>query len=197
MPRGHVFPDGHAVAVLRGEAGLTQDELAMRAGYGLRTIGKIESSQPTTSPTLAAVATVLSDSLGRSVRLCDLLSHADEATHAASVVDHVQWLELAATSAVLTEMLAFRHRSPCVRSRIESIESFHRREHQSFHTGVTQPTDCLTLLVHFAADRPFKSIDGFSQRSAISQPIELLPGQLAFWRIASPEPGETFELRWA
>jgi transcriptional regulator with XRE-family HTH domain len=100
MPRGHVLPDGQTVAVLRGEAGLTQDELAVRAGYGLRTIGNIESSHPTTSPTLAAIATVLSDTLGRQVGLGDLLVSypappREGYVPAGSVVvgENVQWLE--------------------------------------------------------------------------------------------------------
>ena len=100
MPRGHVVPDGRTVAVLRGEAGLTQDELAARAGYALRTIGKIEGSRPTTSPTLAAVATVLSESLGRAVELGDLLVRGANPSASGTsddeplISEHVQWLDL-------------------------------------------------------------------------------------------------------
>jgi transcriptional regulator with XRE-family HTH domain len=73
MPRAHVVPDGDKLAALRGEADLTQLELARQAGYGLRTIGKIESGQPTGAQTLAAAATVLSRRLGRAITLTDLM----------------------------------------------------------------------------------------------------------------------------
>jgi len=73
MPRAHVVPDGGKLAALRGEADLTQLELARQAGYGLRTIGKIENGQPTGARTLAAAATVLSRRLGRAVSLADLM----------------------------------------------------------------------------------------------------------------------------
>ena len=74
MPRGHVFPDFRWIAHLRGEAGLTQDDMAMRSGFGRRTISKIENGKPTTAPTLVAIASVLSRSLGRDVTLTDLIS---------------------------------------------------------------------------------------------------------------------------
>jgi len=73
MPRGHVLPDGDRITLLRGEADLTQWQLAAEAGYGLRTIGKIEDGQPTSAGTLAAVATVLARRLKRPVGLGDLL----------------------------------------------------------------------------------------------------------------------------
>lgn len=90
MPRGHVLPDGHKIAALRGEADLTQWQLAAEAGYALRTISKIESSKPTGASTLAAAATVLSRRLRRPIQLADLIQRfhgdsgecicADEAT---------------------------------------------------------------------------------------------------------------------
>jgi hypothetical protein len=43
------------------------------AGYGLRTIGKIEDGQPTGASTLAAVATVLSRKLNRPIAPTDLI----------------------------------------------------------------------------------------------------------------------------
>ncbi len=136
MPRGHVLPDGQTIATLRGEAGLTQDELAARAGYGLRTIGKIESSRPTTSPTLSAVATVLSDTLGRSVELGDLMIRGISGMPMAEpraphrdvfIGDHVQWLDLSeyasgetrgarGPSAVLNETILVRHIPPTLRN---------------------------------------------------------------------------------
>ena len=73
MPRGHVLPDRATVATLRGEAGLTQQNLADRAGYGVRTISKIECGQPTSSSTLDAIAVALTESLRRPVRLVDLI----------------------------------------------------------------------------------------------------------------------------
>jgi hypothetical protein len=73
MPRGHVLPDGNQIACLRGEADLTQWQLACAAGYGLRTIGKIEDSQRTGARTLSAVATVLARKLQRPIQMTDLL----------------------------------------------------------------------------------------------------------------------------
>ena len=73
MPRGHVLPDGDRIATLRGEADLTQWQLASESGYGLRTIGKIEDGQPTGASTLSAVATVLSRRLKRPVGMGDLI----------------------------------------------------------------------------------------------------------------------------
>lgn len=73
MPRGNVTPDGRHLTTLRGEAGLTQVELARRAGFGVRTISKIESGRPTSASTLAAITTVLTRKLGREVRPEELL----------------------------------------------------------------------------------------------------------------------------
>lgn len=78
MPRGHVLPDGDRIAMLRGEADLTQWQLASESGYGLRTIGKIEDGQPTGASTLSAVATVLARRLKRPVGLGDLIRRPGE-----------------------------------------------------------------------------------------------------------------------
>jgi len=48
------------------------------AGYGLRTIGKIEDGQPTGASTLSAVATVLSRRLKRAITTSDLLQPSDD-----------------------------------------------------------------------------------------------------------------------
>ncbi|MBL8796403.1 MAG: helix-turn-helix transcriptional regulator, partial [Planctomycetia bacterium] len=61
------------VASLRGEADLTQEELARAAGYGLRTISKIEAGKPTSAGTLSAAAVVLGRRLQRAVALSDLI----------------------------------------------------------------------------------------------------------------------------
>ncbi len=92
MPRGHVKADGHRVARLRGEAALTQAEMAALAGFGLRTIGKLESGQPTTALTLSAVATVLSRRLQRAITLSDLLQKPAEP--ALVVAEQVKVLDL-------------------------------------------------------------------------------------------------------
>src|SRR6185437_9516977 len=105
MPRGHVLPDGASIAALRGEAGLTQDELAQRAGYGLRTIGNVEGGRPTTATTLAAIATVLGDGLGRPVPLADVLRrrdferHTDGAAGGVAFRENIKLLELPVSSA--------------------------------------------------------------------------------------------------
>src|SRR5262245_42515662 len=75
MPRGNVTPDGRRLAALRGEAGLTQQEMALQARFGLRTISKIEAGRPTSAATLDALATVLARRLGRPVRLDELMHH--------------------------------------------------------------------------------------------------------------------------
>lgn len=87
--------------MLRGEAGLTQADLAALAGYGLRTIGKLESGQPTSALTLSAVATVLSRKLHRLVTLGDLLLRPTETGQASNrsesdflVTEHVKVLDL-------------------------------------------------------------------------------------------------------
>jgi len=88
MPRAHVVPDGSKLAALRGEADLTQLELARQAGYGLRTIGKIENGQPTGARTLSAAATVLSRRLGRAISLTDLMKRSNGAANGiASTMD--------------------------------------------------------------------------------------------------------------
>jgi transcriptional regulator with XRE-family HTH domain len=74
MPRANVLPDGVRVTQLRTEAALTQVDLAQQTGYGLRTIGKIESGAPTRASTLAAVAEVLARRLGRPLGLADLVT---------------------------------------------------------------------------------------------------------------------------
>ena len=80
MPRGHVLPDRDTIAALRGEAGMTQQNLAEHAGYGVRTISKIESGQPTSSSTLAAIAIALAESLRRPVHLVDLICQPQDAS---------------------------------------------------------------------------------------------------------------------
>ncbi len=101
MPRGHVLPDRDTVAMLRGEAGLTQQNLADRTGYGVRTISKIESGQPTSSSALAAIAIVLAESLGRPIQLVDLVCQrpgASPGLHAPGgamlVAENIKLLEL-------------------------------------------------------------------------------------------------------
>jgi DNA-binding XRE family transcriptional regulator len=78
MPRGNVLPDGHKIRLLRGEADLTQWQMAEQAGYALRTIGKIEDGRPTGARTLDAIATVLARRLQRSVKLSDLINRSGD-----------------------------------------------------------------------------------------------------------------------
>jgi len=97
MARGHVEPNGQKVARLRGEAGLTQADMAARAGFGLRTISKVESSQPTTALTLSAIATVLSRKLQRPIALGDLLlptAERSQLAHDLVVAEQVKLLDL-------------------------------------------------------------------------------------------------------
>jgi transcriptional regulator with XRE-family HTH domain len=286
MPRGHVLPNSEVLASLRGEAGLTQDELAARAGYGLRTIGKIESGLPTTSFTLAAIATVLSDSLGRRIDFVDLLQTAGGQSHSPHfegstfiVGEHIKLLDLPVSlgesrhrsqldrsaASVLIETLCLRYvpadrteiqlhyattgtaidgrslshpdqaewlgsptgsatsagrrpmnvrgllkiRVPAaagrqlIQNRVEYVNAFSAPDQQWFHTQVVYPTDSLTLLVRFPADRPYQSLRGLCQRRIAGplippaeQPISISAGRLAYWRIAAPTPGESYQLGW-
>ena len=106
MPRGHVLPDGLRIAALRGQADLTQQELASRSGYGLRTIGKIETGWPTSAATLAAIAEVLAEALRRPLELADLLRSIERDRNppplpvGANLVvsDHIKLLELGLAS---------------------------------------------------------------------------------------------------
>lgn len=107
MPRAHVVPDGAKIAALRGEADLTQWELARQAGYGLRTIGKIEGGRPTGAKTLSAAATVLSRRLQRPIAMTDLIVHGNGYRNghgptipaAALVAENVRFLDLGACRA--------------------------------------------------------------------------------------------------
>jgi DNA-binding XRE family transcriptional regulator len=97
------MPDGSKIARLRGEAGLTQVDLAELAGFGLRTIGKIEAGWRTVATTLSALATVLDRKLQRRVTLGDLLLQADGVLEGSAraadepglvVAEHVKVLDL-------------------------------------------------------------------------------------------------------
>jgi formylglycine-generating enzyme required for sulfatase activity/DNA-binding XRE family transcriptional regulator len=59
MPRNSVLPDGAKVSRLRSREGLSQQQLADKAGYSLKTIVRIEAGKPTTAATLRDVAKVL------------------------------------------------------------------------------------------------------------------------------------------
>ncbi len=285
MPRGHVLPNSEVLAALRGEAGLTQDELASRAGYGLRTIGKIERGQPTTSFTLSTIATVLADCLGRRIEVVDLLRQRlgesnGSRTPAGTfiVAEHVKLLDVdvrrtagkdksgdTAVLAVLIDTLALRYvphpqaemllhyattgtalegrslshpqhsqwqelaaghsSAPCahlgrggtlrtrlpansagrllLQNRVEYSDAFTKPEQRWFHAHILYPTDSLTMLVRFPEGRPYRSLRGLCQRrsagplaTAPEQPVEIAAGQLAYWRIAAPTPGETYQLCW-
>ena len=73
MPRATLHVNGRRLARLRGEAALTQRDLAEQAGFGLRTISKIESGKPTTPFTLSTLLTVLTRRLGRPVTIHELI----------------------------------------------------------------------------------------------------------------------------
>jgi transcriptional regulator with XRE-family HTH domain len=289
MPRGHVLPDRDTIATLRGEAGLTQQSLADRTGYGVRTISKIESGQPTSSSTLAAIAIVLAESLRRPIHLVDLIfqpqsaARSQHSSGAAIIVgENVKLLELAAPAgsssnngsgrlpsrAVLVDTFRLRYvpvdlqqidfyyatsagtlsgrslshpaaacwlsaaepdqaprsgshaadghvlriglaptasqRPAVVQNQLEFAGAFDGPEEQRFQTQVVHPTDDLTLLVRFPADRPFAEVRGRCRRTpggpllpVARQPLDLVAGRTAYWRIAAPTPGETYQLDWA
>lgn len=97
MPRGIVVPEGRHIAALRGEAGLTQVELAERAGFGLRTISKIEAGRPTSAATLDAVTTVLARQLRRDLPRDELLVRSRPGRAPAAdliVAEHLKVLDL-------------------------------------------------------------------------------------------------------
>ncbi|HEX4142940.1 MAG TPA: helix-turn-helix transcriptional regulator [Pirellulales bacterium] len=289
MPRGHVLPDRDTIAALRGEAGMTQQNLAERAGYGVRTISKIESGQPTNSSTLAAIAIVLAESLRRPIHLVDLICQPRDASRGMHspggtmiVAENIKLLDLetqahatsekspasAPSRAVLIDTFRLRYlpadlgeidfyyatsgkalsarslshpeeahwgaadrqhermlsrcglpethvlriglkgaakfRRLLVQNQVEYVGAFDQPGQQQFYVHIVYPTDCLTLLVRFPADRSYSALRGRCRRSpggpafaAAEQPIDLSAGRLAYWRVMAPTPGETYELGWS
>jgi transcriptional regulator with XRE-family HTH domain len=267
---------------------MTQQNLAERAGYGVRTISKIESGLPTSSSTLDAIAVVLAESLRRPVQLSDLICQplsASRGMHspggAMIVAENIQLLDLAANSrssaaespgsspsrAVLVDTFRLRYlptdlgeidfyyaasgstihgrslshpedacwqpagrdRAPLpsrrelpeghvlrigltaaakasrllVQNEVEYVGAFERPGQQQFFAHIAYPTDCWTLVVRFPDDRPYSALCGRCRRSpggpwlaASEQPIDLSAGRMAYWRVATPSPGETYELGW-
>lgn len=167
MPRGHVISNGRKVAALRGEADLTQSQLAREAGYGLRTIGKIENGQPTGAATLAAVATVLGRRLQRPIRLADLMQPSDDLPGEARLIEEaVKFLDPAAPQSApptdgLTVLLLFPEHM-----RARAVQ------------GVCKPRP----------EEPFSPTD--------RQPMISPEGRLACWRVPAPQRGATYQLEW-
>lgn len=58
-PRRGRIPDPENILRLRYQLGLTQEDLAMKAGYTTRTIQRVEQGQPASIQTLACIAEVL------------------------------------------------------------------------------------------------------------------------------------------
>src|ERR1035438_5199812 len=59
MPRPVVIPNAAKIIQLRGQLGLTQEQLAVTSGYAKRTIERIESGERTRRVTLLEVASCL------------------------------------------------------------------------------------------------------------------------------------------
>jgi hypothetical protein len=93
--------------------------------------------------------------------------------------------------------------SQVIQNCVEYVGAFSSPDQQWFHTRVIYPTDSLTLLVRFPAQRPFRALHGLCRRRtdgalrpAAEQPVGIWPGRLAYWRIAAPAPGESYQLGW-
>lgn len=272
MPRGNVTADGRKVARLRGEAALTQADLAALAGFGLRTICKLESGQATTGLTLSAVATVLSRKLNRPITLADLLQKPPEPSrseptllvaeqikvldlrrwqssreHPVELTDHhrfrripedlteiafhygttgtllrgrclshpdrYEWLPATANGHFprlnVGCVLRLRLASPpgpagCdVQNTIEYLDGFRGETREWFEANITNPTQCLSLLMLFPEEKPFRSMRGLYQprpgaplHTVPEQPVRLQQGRLASWHVSAPRVGEIYRVEW-
>lgn len=156
MPRGHVLPDGDRIAGLRGEADLTQWQLASESGYGLRTIGKIEDGQPTGASTLSAVATVLARRLKRPVGLGDLIRRPEgEGTGCTTCGGHLPCVVRQGVKLLdLTGWLPASRNGQAVESRVVLDDQYHFRRVASsvrtlqFYYATPGPRMCGKSLTH-------------------------------------------------
>lgn len=289
MPRGHVLPDGEKLALLRGEADLTQWQLSREAGYGLRTIGKLEDSRPTGAKTLSAVATVLSRRLNRPIQLADLiqrnghdlLGESRPAEDDYLVEEAIKFLDLrhscpqqrsgsapgVANRAILWDEYRFRRLPPhhselsffyagngqCIRgqslshapyaewidlngrclcreaeccpeqsyqlkidvktlsrngrssfrNQLEYVHCFDDPASEWFQTSVIYPTESLSLMLLFPAQKPCRAVRGRWKQhptapflAAPDEPVCALDGILVYWRVRFPQVGGTYQLDW-
>jgi hypothetical protein len=88
-------------------------------------------------------------------------------------------------------------------NRVEYVDGFSGREGEWFHTHVLYPTECLTLVLLFPPHKPFRAVRGLSRQHPAApfaatpeQPVGIPPGELAYWRLQSPQMGGMYQIEW-
>ncbi len=93
-------------------------------------------------------------------------------------------------------------RPAVLQNEIRLADALSRPEARRIDTEIFFPTDQLTVLIRFPADRPAAALTGRGARRGgpllpvAEQPIDLGAGRMAYWRIAAPTPGEAYQLQW-
>ena len=105
---------------------------------------------------------------------------------------------------VMRLMLSYTHDRPLVvQNEIEYEQAFRQPDQQRFYADVVYPTESLSMLIHFPADRRFATLIGRCRRRssdawtpAGKAPISLSPGRVAYWHVENPAVGDRYELAW-
>jgi hypothetical protein len=88
-------------------------------------------------------------------------------------------------------------------NRVEYVDGFSGRECEWFHTHILYATECLTLVLLFPPHKPFRAVRGLSRQHPAApyaltpeQPVGIPEGELAYWRLQSPQIGEMYQIEW-
>jgi hypothetical protein len=86
---------------------------------------------------------------------------------------------------------------------VEYVDGFSGREDEWFHTHVLYATECLTLVLLFPPHKPFRAVRGLSRQHPAApfaatpeQPVGIPEGELAYWRLPSPQTGTMYQIEW-
>jgi hypothetical protein len=89
-------------------------------------------------------------------------------------------------------------------NRVEYMDGFSGHEAEWFHTHILYATESLTLVVLFPPHKPFRTVRGLSRQHPAApfaatpeQPVGIPDGELAYWRLASPQIGEMYQIEWS